>query len=48
MVIACTSKKIKLLNFTKQQGGVLKWLKQEQNINSLIILKSEQTPLIVF
>jgi hypothetical protein len=34
MVIVCTSKQIKLLNFTKQQGGVLKIQKQKQNLIS--------------
>jgi hypothetical protein len=31
MVIVCTSKQIKLLNFTKQQGGVSKLVKTEIN-----------------
>jgi hypothetical protein len=30
MVIVCTSKQFKLLNFTKQQGGVFKLKKQKQ------------------
>jgi hypothetical protein len=34
MVIVCTSKKIRLLNFTKQQGGVIKIQKQNQNMIS--------------
>jgi hypothetical protein len=33
-VIVCTSKKIRLLNFTKQQGGVIKIQKQNQNMIS--------------
>jgi hypothetical protein len=42
MVIVCTSKKIKLLNFTKQQGGVFKLIKTETNmisqVNTLIVI----------
>jgi hypothetical protein len=34
MVIACTSKKFKLLNFTKQQGGVFKLIKTWTNMIS--------------
>jgi prenyltransferase beta subunit len=34
MVIVCTSKQIRLLNFTKQQGGVIKIQKQNQNMIS--------------
>jgi hypothetical protein len=34
MVIVCTSKQFKLLNFTKQQGGVPKITKTETNMNS--------------
>jgi hypothetical protein len=43
-----TSKQIELFKFHQTVWGVLKLLKHEQNINSLIILKSEQTPLIDF
>jgi hypothetical protein len=32
MVIVCTSKQFKLLNFTKQQGGVSKLIKTETNM----------------
>jgi hypothetical protein len=42
MVIVCTSKKFKLLNFTKQQGGVFKLIKTETNMisqfNTLIFI----------
>jgi hypothetical protein len=34
MVIVCTSKQFKLLNFTKQQGGVFKLIKTETNMIS--------------
>jgi hypothetical protein len=34
MVIVCKSKQFKLLNFTKQQGGVFKIQKQNQNMIS--------------
>jgi hypothetical protein len=34
MVIVCTSKQFKLLNFTKQQGGVFKLIKTEKNMIS--------------
>jgi hypothetical protein len=32
MVIVCTSKQFKLLNFTKQQGGVFNLIKTETNM----------------
>jgi hypothetical protein len=32
MVIVCTSKQFKLLNFTKQQGGVFKLIKTETHL----------------
>jgi hypothetical protein len=42
MVIVCISKKIKLLNFTKQQGGVSKFIKTGTNtisqFNTLITI----------
>jgi hypothetical protein len=34
MVIVCTSKQFKLLNFTKQRGGVFKLIKTETNMIS--------------
>jgi hypothetical protein len=34
MVIVCTSEQFKLLNFTKQQGGVFKLIKAETNMIS--------------
>jgi hypothetical protein len=34
MVIVCTSKQFKLLNFTKQQGGVFNLIKTETNMMS--------------
>jgi hypothetical protein len=34
MVIVCTSKQFKLLNFTKQQGSVVKLIKTETNMIS--------------
>jgi hypothetical protein len=34
MVIVCTSKQFKLLNFTKQQGGVFKLIKTETHMSS--------------
>jgi phosphoserine aminotransferase len=33
-VIMCTSKQIRLLNFTKQQGGVIKIQQRNQNMIS--------------
>jgi hypothetical protein len=35
MAIVCTSKQFKLLNFTKQQGGVFKLIKIETNMISI-------------
>jgi hypothetical protein len=34
MVLVCTSKQIKLLNFTKQQGSVFKLIKTGTNMIS--------------